>query len=160
MRSGATAEDVSTVERLIGARLPASIRFAYMRHNGEEHNSFGLFGGKRWLPLLQVVEIWQNWQRQFANNRTEQRGRKKSSRSSPQIPPWDSLRIPFSYDWGRGYHCVDLQPRGGVPGRIVMFEFASEEVIAASFEEWLAITFADLASGKWEFGKYGGLVPG
>jgi cell wall assembly regulator SMI1 len=130
-----------------------------MRHNGEEHNSFGLFGGKRWLPLLQVVEFWQSWQRQFADRHTERRDRKKPSRGSPRVPPWDPLRIPLSYDWGRGYHCVDLQPENGVPGRIVMFEFASEVVVADSFEEWLSVIFTDLTSGKWGFGMYGDLVP-
>ncbi len=47
-----------------------------------------------------------------------------------------------------------------MPGQIVMFEFASEAVVARSFEEWLAICFSDLASDKWEFGMYGNLVPG
>jgi cell wall assembly regulator SMI1 len=68
--------------------------------------------------------------------------------------------VPLTFNGGRCYHCVDLQPDEGVPGQIVEFEFASEVVVAQSFEAWLAISFADFAAGKWEFGMYGDVVPG
>jgi cell wall assembly regulator SMI1 len=158
LRPGATEEDVTTVERLIGAPLPAAIRFAYLRHNGEEYDSFGLFEGYRWLPLLQVAEHWLRWQRQFADGRADRGRRRRSNRGSTQGKAWDPLRIPLSFNGGRGYHCVDLRPDDGVPGRIVVFEFATEDVVAESFEEWLAHILADFWGGKWEFGMYGDLV--
>ncbi|WP_082611128.1 SMI1/KNR4 family protein [Lysobacter sp. Root916] len=57
----ATEGQIAAAEERMGLSFPASLRGTYLAHDGESDDSAGLFNSWMLLPLLRVVEHWEEF---------------------------------------------------------------------------------------------------
>jgi cell wall assembly regulator SMI1 len=163
LRPGATAEEVNAAEGLLGVKFPDDLRFAYLRHNGEEDDSCGLLEERRWLPLLLVINRWNTLRDVFAKpparRPSSRKGTKVRGRQPEPDPLWLPGWIPISDSGGCDYHCIDAgQPGEAGYGQVIDYgHHPGRPVVAPTFADWIVKLSGDLELGFSQFGLSHGL---
>jgi cell wall assembly regulator SMI1 len=145
----ATVGQIEDAERALGFRLPEDLRESYTSHNG----SGDLFPTAQTetysaLPLEELVDHWKMQKelvekREFAD---------LEPKSEPGIKNdwWNIGWVPFAWNGGGDYYCVDIAPGdGGTPGQVITHnhENGEHKRLAPSLREWLSQFASDLEDG-------------
>lgn len=153
----ATEAAIREAEAKMGTSLPADVRASYLLHDGQEGDSYPLFGAFSFAPLEYVVSYWETLGKldpADAEAGGEPRGPVRANW-------WNPRWIPFTAVGNGDYACVDLAPApGGRAGQVVSYSHEEPDrfVIARGFREWL-IDLADrLEDGRLVFDSEYGLV--
>ncbi|TDC42004.1 hypothetical protein E1281_36725 [Actinomadura sp. KC345] len=105
----------------MGVELPADLRVMYEVADGDGDD--GIFEGRVWLPLEEVVQaheghrrrVWFGWNLGW-NAVVFDADPPETVRRCTGHPGW----IPFAYDYGGNYLAVDMSPaRAGRPGQVI-----------------------------------------
>ena len=153
LRRGLTGPGIERAERAMRSMLPPDYRASLAIHDGEELAT-GLMDGWMLSPLAEVVQAWTTlkalWDEgTFAHAEEPASCDDRGVRGWWWSPRW----IPITADGAGNHQVLDLDPApGGVAGQIVTFlhDSARREVVAPSFERYLASFAAQLERGACE----------
>ncbi len=149
--SGATEEEIWSVEEQIGAKFTDDVRASYMVHNGQLGMADPLMGEWQLLSLKDLQIQWSMMkhlfdEEQFANVQS------KPTTSSVKADWWNPRWVPLSYNGAGDFYCLDMEPAiDGNVGQIISFWHMDEkrEKVAASFQEWLENYANALENGNY-----------
>lgn len=160
-------EELDAAASEFGVELPGEFRQLYLIANGTNPNgeSVGLFPSEdEWEEMafgpLAVDHILSEWQMQkelvdcgeFADRQPE------SCDAGIENEWWNVGWIPFAWNGGGDYYCIDLAPAaGGTRGQVITHshETGEHKVLASSLAEYLSNLADDLEAGKFEYSDYG-----
>lgn len=157
----ATERAIADLERRLGVRLPADVRAAYLRHDGQSADSPGLIDAWEWLSLDRIAAEWKVWKDlldggDFAG--IAGAGDGAIVRGDWWHPAW----IPLTYSGSGDHHCVDLAPgAAGRSGQIIrMWHDAPDRpVLAPSFAVLIETLAHDLQADEYVLSdEYGGVM--
>ena len=131
LKKGATKEQISACESLLGVTFPPDLRDSYLIHDGQKTESGELFpdgfadldSGFRLLSLEEIAREWTMWKQ------LNDAGEFKKQKSQPDtgVSPdwWNPKWIPFAADGGGDSLCADLDPaKGGIVGQVILHHHA------------------------------------
>lgn len=122
---GATADEVSEAERLLGATLPSSYRTFLVDFGWGGVGDWEVFGlGEDVPPYLDLVRV-------TLSERTE------------MVPPLPERLVPFHNDGGGNLYCLNTGRSAGTECPVVFWDHEGEvgqepPVLAESFASWLS----------------------
>ena len=117
LSSGATARQLTQLERDTGVTLSQEFKAFYALHNGQPWETGWVFPEGQWMPLDQVLEAYRQC--------LEDAG-----------PLWERGWMPIIFDGGSSYVAHDQSGSGEL--RIVWFEDDEAEPLACGIAAWLA----------------------
>ena len=140
LRSGASYEELQSVETQLGLELPDDIKSSCRIHDGQLEEG-GIIGGEGWrlLPLLEITEIRERW---------------------IQANPGDRYYIPVAEGVMGDYVLLNLDPNSENQGSLMIQRKDSTEsdYFMPSFASWLT-NFADqLETGEFAYSEEDGCV--
>ena len=163
---GATDEEITVAERIVGVTFPEEVRASYRIHDGQQTDRSlgGVVGGVfvpggDFLSLARIVDEWTVWKDLLDS------GTFDGTQSDPQPgikSDWWNLRwIPITYDGSGNHYCADLDPApGGTVGQIITMwhDGGEREVMATSFTHWLNQLADEFERGEWVYSEDDGGV--
>lgn len=160
LANGASEEEISSLERLIGMSLPVDVKESYRMHNGNSYLQ-GLF--PYGLTLMSIDRIAQAWL--LLVDRVAKGEVVYDENVFPKGPIrktwWCQKWIPIT-EARADYSCIDMAPaEGGIVGQVICFfhETGPSYVEASSWQAYLS-DFADaLERGKFRYDDRMGLRP-
>jgi cell wall assembly regulator SMI1 len=165
LRTGATEEDLQTVEGELNVQLPRAVKDFYLIHNGQMTDKYG-FTARNFLygwqvpELKRVVQQWTLWKEVLEKGDFD--GIHSQPAKGVRHDWWNVKWIPITQNSTGDHLCLDLAPgRGEKVGQMItMWHDAPErEVVGQSFKYWVE-RFADgLEQGVYVYSKgYGGII--
>lgn len=134
----ATQTDIHKLEDLINAKLPDSFKQAYEIHNGQKILSKGIFGGKFFLSIDEIITEWMIWSKLQDDLFFDELDVNADMQIKAQW--WNKKWIPFTND-GEGNHiCIDLDPsKVGRYGQVIEIwnDDNKRKFICDDFGVWL-----------------------
>ncbi len=151
----ASDADLSSLESIIGRKLPQDFKEAWRMHNGNADMATSLLppldepgdiygnsespGGYYLLPVEEMIQQWQGWKE--LTNGGEFAGQSSGPDKGIQDAWWHPGWISFASNGGGDSFCLDLAPTAdGTAGQIITMnhETPERELLAPSFAQWLA----------------------
>lgn len=153
VRSGASTEKVTQLERHLGRALPAPVREFWNLHDGQD--GFGLIFGAELLSVQAISDCWDGWRSldEAAMNqdcaefmRSEPEGAAKALYCNPA---W----IPLTHDAGGNHIGLDFDPGPtGDVGQLITFgaDEDTKRLLAPSFEAFIEKYLRWLDHASWD----------
>jgi cell wall assembly regulator SMI1 len=144
---GASDDEISNTEKVLGITFPEDVRETFRIHNGTILDP-ALFENRNLLSLANVIAHWQGMcgfmkEGLFSDSVAHPKG--------PIQPVWWNVKwIPLMDDANGDYLCLDMDPLpGGLVGQFISFEsdLGPQSVLRNSFREWLSNFADDLEAG-------------
>jgi cell wall assembly regulator SMI1 len=153
--SGASASEVKQAEAALKLKFPKEVRDSYLIHNGSLDTAVLI----RWslMSLSELVQTWQAWSHGLESGAFDDPGF-ASKPKGPIRPDWFNPKwMPVAENENGDYVYVDLAPaKGGTVGQLIDFwrdGDGATNVLAQTFDEWLANLADRLDSGKVVFDR-------
>lgn len=163
LRPGASEEAIRAAEAEMGVAFPDEVKEAYRIHDGQEFGH-GLFNGRQWRGLAEVVDSWKWLQSQICT-------RDDGTLVEPEMAPgeetrsdfWHPAWIPFASNDNGDFLCFDFDPApAGRVGQIIYWwhDMPSPRGVAApGFTAFLQTLANELEAGEWTtHPDYDGLI--
>lgn len=148
LRPPASADALARAEDALGVVLPDDVRASFAIHDGEAQWSPGVIGG---YVLCSVADLVRVWRLNCDVPSSESQMRRARPARGVQKSWWDKGWIPIAQDGGAVVVCVDTNPAlGGTIGQLVLYisDSPDREIVAPSFEAWIASAAAEYESGS------------
>ncbi len=169
LNPGATKQDLSELENILGLDLPEDFKNFISIHNGQNWTHLNLFDSDRLLSTEDIIRDWQHWKNvlpEIDANCREMYGHPASSTPDIGIKDdwWNLSWIPITSNGSGDSYCIDLDPTSeGNQGQIIRMwhDVPERELIATSFRDWIYDYINDLESGVYESSNdigWGGIV--
>lgn len=156
----ATGEEIVSLERAIGARLPQDLVDCLKVHNGQSEMAGGLFDNAEFLSTDGMLRQWEIWKGLLDSGTFD--GIESEPQDGIRRDWWNVLWIPFTHNGGGDHLCIDLAPgEGGQVGQVItMWHDMGERALqGASFEAWFRHYVSDVMAGRYSYSDdFGGLI--
>lgn len=153
---GASNEELTQLESLIGMKLPREFQESYRIHNGTSGSWLLYFGMLRSLAgIAKEWSTYSQWQKSngYGLGSDWQPVQLEDPEKIKSIW-WNPRRIPISDNGGGDPVTLDLDPaNAGTIGQIIRLnhEVGPINVIARGFAEWIEQIACDLEAGKFVY---------
>lgn len=163
LQKPASPEELNAASSLFGVDLHDDFRQLYQRMNGTDPNgeSVGLFpSADEWdemafgpCALEQVVGDWQ-MQKELLEGGDFADCEPESTAAGVAHVWWNPSWIPFAWNGGGDYYCIDMDPTAeGTRGQVITHSHESGEhtILAPSLAAYLGELADGLDAGKFEY---------
>jgi cell wall assembly regulator SMI1 len=138
LRTSASPDAISEVEKFIGVALPEDVKSSYLIHDGQSDIDPSLFGEWHLLPLKNIKQEWK-----LMNELLEKGKLAGEVKADHRVRSkwWGSKWIPIMSNGAGDLFCIDLDPTpSGKSGQIISYwhMLDKRDVIADSFEDYLS----------------------
>jgi len=152
LKEGASDKEFAALEDKLQVQLPEDFKQFYKFHNGQSEDAPYITPLGEMLSLEGIAFQWELWKGLVDDNVFEDNNSEPDEgiKDDWYNPKW----IPFTYDGSGNHLCIDLDPaEGGKVGQVItMWHDGSErELIAGSFNEWLALFVQQLNDGYFRY---------
>lgn len=155
LNSGASEQDICTIEQHIGYRFPDELRQLYTAYNGQSGEA-GLFLNWSFLSLDELKQEWDIW------SAIEQQSAASAHEDTDSISvPLGYIKeqycsqqwIPIAKDYGGNNYAIDIDPGPkGTRGQVIVFgrDYDTKYVLAESLGQYIGGLIRCLQLGQYE----------
>lgn len=155
LNPGASAAELSDLQRFTGVIFPEDFTNFLSIHNGQQPTPLCLFSDHRLLSIDEMISSWQicnSILTQINDHCMSAYG--KPARSTPDAGIkndwWNMAWLPFTADASRNHYCIDMDPApDGTKGQIihVSHNTPQRKLVSPSFSEWISAYVVNLPTG-------------
>lgn len=162
LNTGASEEQLISLEKSINLSLPDDFKSFYRVHDGQ-HGGFGMFFGLEFLSIGSIEEEWNSWNEIIDMNNDSDFIESAGSEPAGFIkhlyvnPKW----IPFTHDQSGNHIGLDFDPDSkGRAGQIITFgrDDLVKIVKASSFADFIEKYIHELSSLNWTIDESEGWI--
>lgn len=163
LNPGASMEEISDLEKLIGKKLPNAFIDFYLIHNGQKFKSENLIDCESLLSVEHIIYNWKVWKELLDTKTFEELGVLYTSEPELGIKNnwWNPLWIPFVENGCGDFTCIDLDPSSdGKYGQVIRMwhDMSERELLGNSFSEWILNYVSGLEAGVYVYTEQWGIV--
>ncbi len=165
LNPGATQDDITKLELVIGKKLPADFVQFYLLCNGQDEQKGvqGLIDSEELLSINSIIDQWHAWKELLDNRIFEDEDGPFTSKPDSGVKNdwWNPFWIPFTHDGSGNHICIDLDPApGGHFGQVIRMwhDSAERELYAGSFSDYFGNYVAGVDAGEFVCVEKWGLV--
>ena len=143
LEDGATEEELTEFEEVLGWKLPADYRASLAQHNGESHLS-----ELEYLSIDTARYVWEDASEDGVDEREAREGRPGVIQNVWWHPRW----LTFAQDSAGTQYCIDMEPAtSGVVGQVIIHDPHNGPLPSGhnSFLEWLTAYRDDVRAGLY-----------
>ena len=143
LQSGATDQDFTHLEDVLGVQFPEHLQSFYRIHNGQQENKASACFLRN-LTLSSIAEIIENWT--FLQDELDPEDWEVDAQQSVKPLAWNSKWIPIAANGGGDYLCIDTDPtEEGTIGQVLYFwhDWEYRSVEATHFFEFVEIALQE-----------------
>ena len=148
---GATEAKIADAEAACGVTFPPDVRQSYLRHDGQNDDSYCFVPG--YFAFLSLSQIVDNWEGNIATLEILGDDLRSGEGGSPAVKPvtLDGGWVPLVWNIGGNQICLDYAPTEiGTVGQIIEYDHEAEgqQLLAPDFRTWLGGIVSELESGR------------